>query len=98
MAQSLLTLFITNPLLSVFSTFYFIAQVFFAWIFGPSQAPSKSFSGLPKRKIAIIGAGLTGVSSAAHCISHGFEVKIFEAGGKEKGLGGIWSVSEKRPP
>ncbi|KAJ5995923.1 hypothetical protein N7481_002900, partial [Penicillium waksmanii] len=65
---------------------------FFAWVFGPSSSPSKSFNkGLPKRKIAIIGAGLTGVSSAAHCIGHGFEVHIFEARGKEKGLGGIWS-------
>lgn len=94
MAQSLFTLFITNPLLYLFSTFYVIFQNFIAWVFGPSQFPSDSFDkGLPKRRIAIIGAGLTGVSSAAHCISHGFEVQIFEARGKEKGLGGIWSVS-----
>ncbi|CAI7635557.1 unnamed protein product [Penicillium pancosmium] len=81
-----------NPILSLFSILYFTTQNFFAWIFGPSSSPSKSFNkGLPKRKIAIIGAGLTGVSSAAHCIGHGFEVHIFEARGKEKGLGGIWS-------
>ncbi|KAI1829110.1 hypothetical protein DTO027I6_9972 [Penicillium roqueforti] len=92
MAQSLLTLFITNPLLHFSSTLYVILQNFIAWIFGPPQFPSKSFDKeLPKRRIAIIGAGLTGVSSAAHCISHGFEVQIFEARGKEKGLGGIWS-------
>jgi hypothetical protein len=94
MAQSLFTLCITNPLLSIFSIFYFLTQTFFAWIFGPSRHQTKSFQGLPKRKIAIIGAGLTGISSAAHCVSHGFEVKIFEARGKEKGLGGIWSVSQ----
>lgn len=96
MAQSLLTLFITNPLLHFSSTLYVILQNFIAWIFGPPQFPSKSFDKeLPKRRIAIIGAGLTGVSSAAHCISHGFEVQIFEARGKEKGLGGIWSVSQE---
>lgn len=94
MAQSLFTLFITSPLLYLFSTFYVITQNFVAWILGPSASPTNRLDkGLPKRKIAIIGAGLTGISSAAHCISHGFEVQIFEARGKEKGLGGIWSVS-----
>ena len=28
--------------------------------------------------IAVIGAGLTGISSAAHAIAHGFDVVIFE--------------------
>ncbi|OGE53590.1 hypothetical protein PENARI_c007G07749 [Penicillium arizonense] len=91
MAKSLLTLFITNPLLYLFSTFYVIFQNLIAWVFGPSRFPKTFDKGLPKKRIAIIGAGLTGVSSAAHCVSHGFEVQIFEARGKEKGLGGIWS-------
>lgn len=47
---------------------------------------------LNRPKIAIIGAGLTGVSAASHCVGHGFDVQIFEAGPK-KNLGGIWSVS-----
>ena len=34
----------------------------------------------------------TGVSAASHCVGHGFDVTIFEAG-DEKNLGGIWSVS-----
>ena len=29
-------------------------------------------------RIAVIGAGLTGVSSAAHAIAHGFDVVIYE--------------------
>lgn len=33
----------------------------------------------PYGRIAIIGAGLTGVSTAAHAVDHGFEVVIFEA-------------------
>jgi heterodisulfide reductase subunit A-like polyferredoxin len=43
-------------------------------------------------QIAVVGAGITGVTAAAHCIGHGFDVQIFEAG-DEKNLGGIWSVS-----
>ncbi|KAI0033186.1 FAD/NAD(P)-binding domain-containing protein [Vararia minispora EC-137] len=45
------------------------------------QYPPKKETQLPKPygRIAIIGAGLTGVSSAAHCISHNFER-----------VGGIW--------
>jgi cation diffusion facilitator CzcD-associated flavoprotein CzcO len=82
-----------NPILSLFSILYYTTQSLLAWIFGPSGSPSNLFNkGLPKKKIAIIGTGLTGVSSAAHCIGHGFEVHLFEARGKEKGLGGIWSV------
>jgi len=41
-------------------------------------------------KIAVIGAGITGVTAAAHCVGHRFDVRIFEAGGVES-LGGIWS-------
>lgn len=38
----------------------------------------------------MIGAGVTGISSASHLIGHGFEVTIFEQGSEEN-LGGIWS-------
>ncbi|KAK5989735.1 putative monooxygenase [Cladobotryum mycophilum] len=41
-------------------------------------------------RIAVIGAGITGVSAAAHIIGHGFDVTIFESRGKAN-LGGIWS-------
>ncbi|KAH9823907.1 hypothetical protein DFH28DRAFT_921424 [Melampsora americana] len=43
----------------------------------------------PLGRVAIIGAGVTGVSSAAHLISHGFEVVIYEQKPK---LGGIWAA------
>ncbi|KZV98818.1 hypothetical protein EXIGLDRAFT_832023, partial [Exidia glandulosa HHB12029] len=42
----------------------------------------------PLGRIAIIGAGVTGISSAAHCITNGFEVVIFEA---RPSIGGVWS-------
>jgi monoamine oxidase len=62
-------------------------------IFSPSPPPPGAKGGkIQRQRIAVTGAGLTGVSSAAHCVGHGFDVKIFEARSKEHGLGGIWSV------
>ena len=58
-----------------------------------SPNPPPPYAHLSRPRIAVIGAGLTGVSSASHCVGHGFDVTIFEAGG-EKSLGGIWSVSK----
>lgn len=82
---------VANP---VFHPFLFIYQVW-QWLidFILSPAPPKSDRELSRPKIAIIGAGITGVASAAHCVGHGFDVTIFEAG-DEKNVGGIWSVSE----
>ena len=97
MAESVFTILVTRPLLNLFTSLYMLFQNIIAWAFGPPSPPSPPShafeKNLPKRRVAIIGAGLTGVSSAAHCISHGFDVQIFEARGKEKGLGGIWNVS-----
>jgi len=56
-----------------------------------SPTPPTPHAHLSRPRIAVIGAGLTGVSSASHCVGHGFDVTIFEAG-DEKSLGGIWSV------
>jgi cation diffusion facilitator CzcD-associated flavoprotein CzcO len=53
----------------------------------PSTSPHPSASS----KIAVIGAGLTGVPVSSHYIGHGFEVTIFEQGSREH-LGGIWTV------
>lgn len=86
-AKSILTFAITNPL----SFAYLVIQQILNWIFAPAPPPPSEK--LRRPRIAVIGAGLTGVSSAAHCVGHGFDVKIFEARSKEKGLGGIWSVS-----
>ncbi|KAK8092408.1 Baeyer-Villiger monooxygenase 5 [Apiospora kogelbergensis] len=79
---------VANP---VFHPFLFIYQVW-QWLidFILSPAPPKSDRELSRPKIAIIGAGITGVASAAHCVGHGFDVTIFEAG-DEKNVGGIWS-------
>ncbi|TNY23363.1 hypothetical protein DMC30DRAFT_389757 [Rhodotorula diobovata] len=50
---------------------------------GPHLPPGKKYG-----RIAVIGAGLTGVSTAAHAVDHGFDVVIFEA---EKDVGGVWA-------
>ena len=71
-----------------------IFQNFIHWFFAPGPPPSgRIIDNVPKKRVAIIGTGLTGVSSAAHCVGHGFDVQLFEKRSKEKGLGGIWSVS-----
>ncbi|KAF2453806.1 dimethylaniline monooxygenase (N-oxide forming) [Lineolata rhizophorae] len=41
-------------------------------------------------RVAVIGAGLSGVSGAAHCIGYGCDVMIFERHPRD-GLGGIWA-------
>jgi NADPH-dependent glutamate synthase beta subunit-like oxidoreductase len=81
---------IENPILHPFLFFYGLFQ----WILDKVLSPTPPEPGaqLHRPKIAVIGAGLTGVASAAHCIGHGFDVVIFEAGPKSN-LGGIWSVS-----
>jgi hypothetical protein len=85
--------FLSHPFLMVFSFFYLLFQSILTWVFSPAPPPPASTAnGLPKKRVAVIGAGLTGVSSAAHCIGHGFDVQLFEARPKDKGLGGIWSV------
>lgn len=79
-----------NP---IFHPFLFLYQLF-QWIADKllSPTPPPPNGKLSRPRIAIIGAGITGVSSAAHCIGHGFDVQLFEKEGRD-GLGGIWSVS-----
>jgi NADPH-dependent 2,4-dienoyl-CoA reductase/sulfur reductase-like enzyme len=76
---------ITNPILFI----YQIIQYVLDKVFSPTPPAPGATLGRPK--IAVIGAGLTGVSAASHCVGHGFETTIFEAGSR-KALGGIWAV------
>jgi hypothetical protein len=81
----LLQQLISNPILFI----YQVIQYLLDKILSPTPPPPGATLGRPK--IAVIGAGLTGVSAASHCVGHGFETTIFEAGGR-KALGGIWAV------
>ena len=79
---------INGPFLFV----YYLLQALLDRFLSPTPPPPHANLGRPK--IAIIGAGLTGVSSASHCVGHGFDVTIFEAGDRDS-LGGIWAKVRK---
>lgn len=82
-----------HPIQHFFSILYILIQKVLNFVFVPSPPPPTSNGqrrGHPR--IAVVGTGLTGVSSAAHCIGHGVDVKLFEARSQDEGLGGIWSV------
>lgn len=68
---------------------YELMQSIVIWLFSP-PSESKLRTQRNRLRIAVIGAGLTGVSAAAHCRGHGADVAIFEANSRDH-LGGIWS-------
>ncbi|KAF2671062.1 FAD/NAD(P)-binding domain-containing protein [Microthyrium microscopicum] len=75
-------------LLEPLSFIYLVIQWLLSKLLSPTPpAPGGS---LHRPRIAVIGAGLTGVSAASHCIGHGFDTTIFEAGDKSS-VGGIWT-------
>lgn len=45
---------------------------------------------LTTRRVAVLGAGASGVFSAAHLIAYGVEVEVFE---RNAASGGVWYVS-----
>jgi len=82
---ALLSGLLFSPLLAL----YTIVQCLLNHLFSPTPPPPNAQLCGPR--IAIVGAGLTGVSAASPCVGHGFDVTIFEAGDR-KALGGIWTV------
>lgn len=68
---------------------YRLIQILLSRVLSPD--PPLPGAKLARRKVAVIGAGLTGVSAAAHCVGHGFDVVLFEKGENEKSIGGIWT-------
>ncbi len=81
---------VENPLLHPLAFLYQLVQ----WLISLALAPNppKDNPAPNRPRIAIIGAGLTGVTAAAHCAGHGFDVQIFEQA-DEEAVGGIWTVS-----
>jgi NADPH-dependent 2,4-dienoyl-CoA reductase/sulfur reductase-like enzyme len=95
-SQSSILALIRHPFVQTFTWLYLILQAVLRYVFSPAPPPpTATKSNLPRKRVAVIGAGLTGVSSAAHCVGHGFDVQIFESRPKDRGLGGIWSVSSR---
>lgn len=56
----------------------------------PRPPPQDAHQRPDRPTIAIIGAGITGVTAAAHCVGHGFDVVLFDAAPRS-GLGGVWT-------
>ncbi|KAH9933997.1 FAD/NAD-P-binding domain-containing protein [Epithele typhae] len=75
-----------------FNLYYILIQYAIILMFKPRPPPGPEYPKNPKGRIAIIGAGLTGISSATHAIAHGFEVVIYEQDDK---IGGIWAHVNK---
>lgn len=84
---------VENPLVHPVLFTYQVGQYLTSKILSPNPPDPDRPLGRPN--VAIIGAGITGVSAAAHCVGHGFDCTIFEAGPEEE-LGGIWSVSTSK--
>ncbi|PWN50984.1 FAD/NAD(P)-binding domain-containing protein [Violaceomyces palustris] len=79
-------LYILDPF-GLVSLIYQCVQVLIFYCFAP-RLPSQRPRQKPLGHVAVIGAGITGVSTASHLIGHGFEVTLFEASSE---IGGIWS-------
>ncbi|KPM38312.1 hypothetical protein AK830_g8215 [Neonectria ditissima] len=77
-----------NPLFHPLLFLYQLLQWLTDKLLSPQQP--ELHAKLHRPKIAVIGAGITGVTSAAHCVGHGFDTVIFE-GGSEDQVGGIWT-------
>ncbi|KAJ3552364.1 hypothetical protein NM688_g4187 [Phlebia brevispora] len=71
-----------------FNCWYVFVEAVVIFFFKPRPPHTPELLTHPYGRIAVIGSGLTGVSSAAHAIAHGFEVVIFEQSDK---IGGIWA-------
>lgn len=68
----------TQMIIKITLYFYMLYQYLIHTLFSPRYIPpTKDFK--PLGRIAIIGAGLTGISSAATLVDHGFEVVIYES-------------------
>ncbi|KZT65513.1 FAD/NAD(P)-binding domain-containing protein [Daedalea quercina L-15889] len=70
---------------SLFAAFYILIELVIISLFKP-PVPPRNFKS--RARIAVVGAGLTGVSTAAHAIAHGFDVVIYD---QNESVGGIWS-------
>ncbi|KAG8859908.1 hypothetical protein FRC20_011745 [Serendipita sp. 405] len=75
-----------GPFASLIAAFYVLIQKIIVLVFKPR--PPRNESPQYRGRIAVVGAGLSGISSAAHSVAHGFDVVIFETNDK---VGGIWA-------
>ena len=86
--NSLFIAYISHPISGLQNIFYELFQNLVIFLFSPR--PPRPHQHLNGPRVAVIGAGISGISAAAHCIGHGSDVVIYEAHSREH-LGGIWS-------
>lgn len=72
---------------------FVVAQIYYLYQVAVSAVFTQPYRPIPAGvkahgRIAIIGAGLTGIATAAAFVSHGFEVVIYDADDK---VGGVWA-------
>ncbi|RPB12800.1 FAD/NAD(P)-binding domain-containing protein [Morchella conica CCBAS932] len=79
--------YLLTALLHPLTTFYTLLQHLLTTLFAPPpvRTPPPPPTG---PRVAIIGAGITGISAAAHCVSHNSDVLIFDSAPT---IGGIWA-------
>lgn len=72
---------------STLPLYYIEFSNFLPWLplFPPNMAPIRS--------VAVVGAGISGVSAAAHLLRHGFDVVVFE---RSRVAGGVWVFDPRR--
>jgi cation diffusion facilitator CzcD-associated flavoprotein CzcO len=79
---------ISQSISALITYVYELLQRLVIYLFSPrAPTPTTHLSG---PRIAIVGAGITGVSAAAHCVGYGCDVVVFEKRPRHN-LGGIWS-------
>ncbi|KDN48464.1 FAD/NAD(P)-binding domain-containing protein [Tilletiaria anomala UBC 951] len=78
------------PPLGIVSRIYLLIQAILSWLFAPLP-PSQHADQKPLGHVAVVGTGITGISTASHLLGHGFEVTIFTEDADESHIGGIWS-------
>lgn len=72
-----------HPLIALYTLLQHLLTTLFSP--PPLRTPPPPLTG---PRVAIIGAGITGISAAAHCVSHNSDVLIFESA---PAIGGIWA-------
>ncbi|KAI0340979.1 FAD/NAD(P)-binding domain-containing protein [Trametopsis cervina] len=77
--------------IAALNTCYMFLQSLIVLVFKPPK-PKTGKHIKYRGRIAVVGGGLTGVSSAAHAAAHGFDVVIYE---KSDRVGGIWASVNK---
>ncbi|GAA96757.1 uncharacterized protein L969DRAFT_67256 [Mixia osmundae IAM 14324] len=85
---------ITSLINEIVSFIYRFVQHCIAFVFAPSLPPPQDQRNAAYGHVAVIGAGVSGVSTAAHLIGNGFLVTLYDDS-PAKAPGGVWARVNK---